>query len=633
MSETNSNINLRDYIIPVPVTDRPIGDSQPGNADSQNQNQISRVNLTSELQRSYLKAIEDPQYQIEIKDLIKQIEESQSYIESYRKTQSADNEEHKILLDQLIREHNNAIEKFQELEKQIINKVLDKQAAGNTNPYVDVQNQLTAIQLDPQISYIKELESKNLQLRKELSLKTSELSTSEFNFRTNLQRLEKVQLECGELRKECDKQWDKICEIFDPLSKICIELNLLPRDYVSLESIIQTVAQIITDNTKSSEQLIELKDKISAVDKTLTAQIKENRRLETELLATKNQLATRPKVNTESVNKTQIYKESPINNVNSSTMNVALNDLQANTILSFIPFFKGNDKDTNIKKWFREAEAAGRLLSDSDRLRYFPMKLRGTAQKYFDGNSPFENYKDWKTKMIKRFHVVESEPDLINKFNNVNMREKEKIIDYVERIDSKFTKAYQEAAEVNYDGEAWEKFCDKTKRDRFVDGLRSELKKVVLKEIKKDTTYKKAQELAENAEEAYKYKMALNKINQGGKAATVANVLLELQKLQTENDSDESDEEAEVNVFKKGNYQQNSNKYNKHNNGNNSNQNNNSNKQNNSNENNGNNENSNSQKSNNTKPHRNLECHRCGKKGHIARNCYTNLKKDEIGKK
>jgi len=49
-------------------------------------------------------------------------------------------------------------------------------------------------------------------------------------------------------------------------------------------------------------------------------------------------------------------------------MNVALNDLQANTILSFIPFFKGNEKDTNIKKWFREAEAAGRLLSD--RLRY-----------------------------------------------------------------------------------------------------------------------------------------------------------------------------------------------------------------------------------------------------------------------
>jgi hypothetical protein len=141
-----------------------------------------------------------------------------------------------------------------------------------------------------------------------------------------------------------------------------------------------------------------------------------------------------------------------------------------------------------------------------------------------------------------------------------------------------------------------------------------------LKEIKKDTTHKKAQELAENAEEAYKYKMALNKINQGGKAATVANVLLELQKLQTDNDSDESDKEAEVNVFKKGNYQQNSNKFNKHNNGNNSNQNNNSNKQNNSNKNNGNNENSNSQKPNNTKPHRNLECQCCGKKGHIARN-------------
>ena len=105
MSETNSNINLRDYIIPVSVTDRPIGDNQPGNADSQNQNQISRVNLTSELQRSYLKAIEDPKYQIEIKDLIKQIEESQSYIESYGKTPSADNEEHKILLDKLIREH------------------------------------------------------------------------------------------------------------------------------------------------------------------------------------------------------------------------------------------------------------------------------------------------------------------------------------------------------------------------------------------------------------------------------------------------------------------------------------------------------------------------------------------------
>lgn len=225
-----------------------------------------------------------------------------------------------------------------------------------------------------------------------------------------------------------------------------------------------------------------------------------------------------------------------------------LQDLQASTILAHIPHFKGDATDTDIKKWFRKAEITARLLSDADKLRYFPLKFLSIASKWHDKTGVEQpTYEAWKKKMIERFHVEQSTSDLINKFNNLTMKQDEKIIDFVERIDQKFKKAYEEKLEgLQEDNVQWTAHSNTVKRDRFIDGLTQEIKDIVLTHVKKKTTYEEAQTLAKDADCAIKYKATLKKLNQGKRVASIAMIVSE---------QEEKDKQLEINkveAHKKG---------------------------------------------------------------------------------
>jgi len=123
----------------------------------------------------------------------------------------------------------------------------------------------------------------------------------------------------------------------------------------------------------------------------------------------------------------------------------AFHDINAHTTLQIMPSFAGDPNESDVKKWFKTIERVTTLWDDEDRLRHFPLKLTGIALKFHDKLDIHPlTYHNWKDTMIKRFYVPRSTAYYKLQFENLVIKPNERIIDFTERLDDIFTKAFNQ---------------------------------------------------------------------------------------------------------------------------------------------------------------------------------------------
>ena len=189
----------------------------------------------------------------------------------------------------------------------------------------------------------------------------------------------------------------------------------------------------------------------------------------------------------------------------------AFHDINATTLLQSIPFFSGEPNSLDVKKWFKTLERSFSLWTEEDKMRYFPTKLIGPALKFHDNNvNRYLDYDGWKERLIERFHVPRSSAFYKQQFDNLVMNSSERVIDFVERLESSFKKAYESDTTINNNHDAWKKRKQVLLKDRFMIGLTPTIKSVILHQVGESTTFDQVQRLAKDVESSLRYTSHLN---------------------------------------------------------------------------------------------------------------------------
>ena len=180
-------------------------------------------------------------------------------------------------------------------------------------------------------------------------------------------------------------------------------------------------------------------------------------------------------------------------------------DINAHSLLQTIPTYSGESTDTiDIKKWFKIAERVTSIWSDEDRLRHFPSKLTGIALKYYEKLNPL-TYTSFKNELIKRFYVRQPTAFYKHLFENITMKQHERVVDYVERLTDAYHNAYEADNDTNYDEYSWTVRRQQSIKDRFIIGLRPDIKSAIIHLITDESSLEDVVRYAENIESSFKY--------------------------------------------------------------------------------------------------------------------------------
>ena len=180
-------------------------------------------------------------------------------------------------------------------------------------------------------------------------------------------------------------------------------------------------------------------------------------------------------------------------------------DINAHSLLQTIPTYSGESTDTiDIKRWFKIAERVTSIWSDADRLRHLPSKLSGIALKYYEKLTP-TSYNYIKDELIKRFYVRQPTAFYKHLFENITMKQHERVVDYKERLADAYHNAYEFDNDTNYDEDSWTKRREQSIKDRFIIGLRPDIKSAIIHLITDESSLYDVVTNAENVESSFKY--------------------------------------------------------------------------------------------------------------------------------
>ena len=182
----------------------------------------------------------------------------------------------------------------------------------------------------------------------------------------------------------------------------------------------------------------------------------------------------------------------------------AFSDMNAVATLQSIPHFSGDPNTLDVKKWLKLIERMTTLWSATDKMRHFPLKLTGTALKFHDKINHLE-YDNWKQRLIERFHIPRSHAFYKNQFDTTIMKPTDRVLDFKERLESIFSKAFESDPSISTSDRSWKTRKNIMLKDRFMIGLKPEIKSNILYQIKEDSSYNDVTELASDVESALRY--------------------------------------------------------------------------------------------------------------------------------
>jgi len=182
----------------------------------------------------------------------------------------------------------------------------------------------------------------------------------------------------------------------------------------------------------------------------------------------------------------------------------AFGDMNAAATLQSIPHFSGDPNSLDVKKWFKLIERMTTLWSATDKMRHFPLKLTGTALKFHD-KIKFFDYDIWKQRLIERFHIPRSHAFYKNQFDTTIMKPTDRVLDFKERLESMFAKAFESDPSISTSDISWKTRRNIMLKDRFMIGLKPEIKSILLHQITEDSSYIEVTQLASDVESALRY--------------------------------------------------------------------------------------------------------------------------------
>lgn len=185
-----------------------------------------------------------------------------------------------------------------------------------------------------------------------------------------------------------------------------------------------------------------------------------------------------------------------------------------------IPLFSGYlASDTDIHEWFSDAEriAKGANWTDDQKKRYFSerfIKLAQAFQEKLDSNADYNNleYVDWKKIVISEFEDPNRKEKFKIELQNIKQNEKERVRDFISKIQRLFCKAYG-IEKLTTNDPTWKPIRDDILKKALQNGLNDELAPMYWHRITSDATYEQACKIAIDVENVQQAKAIFTKSN------------------------------------------------------------------------------------------------------------------------
>jgi len=367
-------------------------------------------------------------------------------------------------------------------------------------------------------STISQLTTKLAENNNQLIAKDSDINRLNSQLRVQDSQIVELQSDVNKLKsafetksKAYQQEYEKSCKCDAALNTLTEQLQILKNNLSDQDN---QILEYSHANQNLLEQLEILKDPSTNFQEKYTAECNKVAALRTELSKKLDQINYFEKSIANLEEQVQQFDTNfnadPVQHPDDMQNLIELNqkafvDINAHSLLQTIPTYSGESTDTiDIKRWFKIAERVTSIWSDADRLRHLPSKLSGIALKYYEKLTP-TSYNYIKDELIKRFYVRQPTAFYKHLFENITMKQHERVVDYKERLADAYHNAYEFDNDTNYDEDSWTKRREQSIKDRFIIGLRPDIKSAIIHLITDESSLYDVVTNAENVESSFKY--------------------------------------------------------------------------------------------------------------------------------